>query len=93
MRFPQVDMLFLLFIYYEAVVAQSYKGVAVTRWLWVRSPLQKMNYFLLFSFLRTATKEKARRCVPPPTNSAESSERSILTLGSLCLICCMRDIS
>ena len=39
---------------------------------------------------------KARRWVPPvstqyPQNTAESGERSVLTLGSLCLPCCVQD--
>ena len=49
----------------EVVAAQWHKGVTETRRLWVRSPLEKMNYFLIFSFLRSGTKAKVRRGVPP----------------------------
>ena len=43
-------------------MAQGQKGVATTRWLWVRSPLRGMicyDYLLLFLFLRSGTKAKA----------------------------------
>ena len=53
-------------------------------WLWVRSPLEEMKYL------------KARRCVPLLNtqciqNLAETGERIVLTLGSLCLPCYVRD--
>ena len=67
-----------------------------TDWLWVRFPLEEMKYLLkfIFPFLRSGA--EARRWVLPLNtqclqNSAESGERSVLTLGSLCLPCCMRD--
>ena len=62
--------------------------VTVKLWLWVRSPLEEMKYLLkfIFPFLRSGV---ARRWVLPlnTQNSAESRERSALTLGSLYLPC------
>ena len=67
-----------------------------TDWLWVRSPLEEMKYLLkfIFPFLRSGV--EAKRGVPPLNpqylqNSAESGKWSVLTLGSLCLPCCVRD--
>ena len=66
-------------------------------WLWVRYPLEEMKYLLkfIFPFLRSDVEAKARLWLPPlnrqcPQNSAESEEWSVLTLGSLCLACCVR---
>ena len=43
----------------KAVVKQEHKGVTVARQLWVRSPLEGINYYLLlFSFLRSGAKVK-----------------------------------
>ena len=67
-------------------------------WLWVRSPQEEIKYLFtfIFSFLRSGVEAKARRWVPPPNtqclqNSAESGQRSVLTLGSFCLHCCVRE--
>ena len=67
-----------------------------TDWLRVRSSLEEMKYLLKFIFLRSGVEVKRGvefclnngQCLQ---NSAESGERSILTLGSLCLPCCERD--
>ena len=62
-------------------------------WLWVRSPLEKMKYVLkfIFPFLRSGVEAK-RDVLPLNTqclqNLSESEERSVLILGSLCLLCC-----
>ena len=74
--------------YNEAVVAQGHIGVIVTRRLWVR-----LN---LISISSHWCGGKERRWVPPLNtrclrNSAESGERSVWTLGSLCLSCCVRE--
>ena len=57
-----------------------------------------MKYLLkfMFPFLRSGVEVKRGRWVLPLNtqclqNSAESGERSVLTLGSLCLPCCVRD--
>ena len=60
-------------------------------WLWFRSPLEGIKYL----FTREL-KFKARRWVRPLNtqchqNSSESGERNVLTLGSLCLHCCVRE--
>ena len=79
-----------------AIVAQGHKGVTKTRGLWIRSPLEGMNYyFLMFLFIRSGSKAKARRWVPPLNTqfskySAESGQWSVLSLCSLCLPCCVR---
>ena len=69
-------------------------------WLDVRSPLQKMKYLFIFifSFRRSgveqskATLSSATQHVMPP-EFGRSGERKVLTLGSLCLPCCVRDIA
>ena len=44
-------------------MAQKRNGVTVMRRLWVRSPLEGMNYYLIiFSFLRFATKANVQNC-------------------------------
>ena len=71
--------------------------VTVMRRLWVRLSLGGINdYLLVFSILSSVSKAKARRWVPPLNtqcleNSSESGERTVLTLGSLCLSCCVQD--
>ena len=62
-----------------------------TDWLWAL--VKEMKYLLkfIFPFLRSA-----RRWVLPLNaqclqNWAESGERSVLTIDSLCLPCCVRD--
>ena len=70
-------------------------------WLWVRSPLEEIKYLLTLHILHIFISSlwcrgKVRRWVPPLKaqylqNSAERVERSVLTLGSLCLPCCVRD--
>ena len=62
-----------------------------TNWLWVRSPLEEMKYLFkfIFPFLRSGVKAKCG--VEFRYSCNESGERSILTLGSLCLPCCVRD--
>ena len=65
-----------------------------TDWLWVRSPFEEVKYLFkfIFPFLRSGLKEKTRRwaltfntqCLQ---NSAESGERSVLTLASLPAVC------
>ena len=59
-----------------------------TRW--------NINFTFIFSFLRSGVEGKARRWVPPLNKQcfqklAGSGERSVLTLGSLCLPCCVRN--
>ena len=73
---------------------------AVTRWLWVRSPLGQMNYYLLISlYLCCGSKVKspllnfATQHIIKSKNLAEIGERSALTLGPICLPCYMRDIA
>ena len=44
----------------EAVVEQGHKVVTVSRLLWIRSPLERINYYLLLClFLRSSTKAKS----------------------------------
>ena len=55
---------------------------------------EKMKYLLklIFPFIRSDV--EAKRGVEfchSTQNSAESGERSVLALGSLCLPCCVRD--
>ena len=57
-------------------------------WLWVWSPLDEMKYLFIFIFPFSSLwcRGKARRRVPPLNtqslqNSAESRERSVITLG------------
>ena len=64
--------------------------------MWVRSTLEEMKYLFIVSLLRFGVEGKALRWVPPvntqcPQKLAESGERSVLTLGSLCQHCCLRD--
>ena len=96
-----------IFKYYEIIVmlllwGQSWrrgtKRDCKTEWLWVRSPLEEMKYLLkfIFPFLRSGVEAKARRWVLPLNtqclqNLAESGDRSVLTIGSLCLPCFVRD--
>ena len=61
-------------------------------WLWVGSPLEEIKYLFKFSFLCYLCRGNARRWVSPLDtqclqNLAESGERGVLTLGSLCLPC------
>ena len=93
---------------FECLVAQGHKGVTVTRRLWVRFPIEGMNYYLLiFSFLRLGTEAQIPALSSATQHgtlkkSAESGERSVLTLdflltgepsvlklGSLCLPFCL----
>ena len=80
-------------IFLGPVLAQGHKAGAKydckIDWLWVRSALEQMKHLFW-------CRGKARRRVPPFNtqclqNLAESGERSALTLGSLCLPCCVRD--
>ena len=81
---------------FYSVWGQSWRGTKCgckIDWLWVRSPLEKMKYLLKFIFLlfRSGVEDNARRWVLPLNtqclqNSAESRERSVLTLSSLCLL-------
>ena len=67
-------------------------------WLRVRSPFDEMNYIFtfIFSFLRSGVETKSgvvfrhstRQCLQ---NLAQSGELSVITLGCLCLPCCVRD--
>ena len=58
--------LFLLKNIKRAVVAQGHKGVTVTRRLWVRFPLEEINYyFFIFSFLRSVTRANASKNTYP----------------------------
>ena len=70
----------------EAVVPQGQKGVIITRQLWVQSPLD-------FHFFTVAARQKpsVEFCQCLERKSAESVKRSVSTLDSLCLPCCMRD--
>ena len=57
-----------------------------------------LHLYIHFFALVSRQSELRRHWVPPVNtqclqNSAESGERSILTLGSLCLPCCVRDIA
>ena len=84
----------------EAVVAQGHKGVSVTLRLWVRSPLEEIKYVFkfIFRFLRSGVEARsgvefrhsARNAFK---NSVENLEQSVLTLGSLCMPCCVWDIA
>ena len=59
--------------------------MSVARRLWVRSPLEGMNYNL-------APNQKPGVEFHHFThNSQESEDGSVLTLGSICLPCCVRD--
>ena len=65
-------------------------------WLWVRSPFDEIKYLFTFiySFLRSGVETKRGIEFRHSTSNAsrtESGERSILTLGFLCLPCCVRD--
>ena len=68
-------------------------------WLWVRSPLEEVKYLFkfIFPFLRSGVETKRGVEFCHSTRNAsrirgeESEERSVLTLGSLCLPCCVRD--
>ena len=76
------QMIFLI------VMAQGHTGVTVTRRLWIRYPLEGMNYYLLmFSFLCSGTKapgvEFRHSTQNASKNSAKRGERSVLTLSSL----------
>ena len=72
-------------------------GVTVTRRLWVRFPDEGMNYYLLKShFFALASRQKPDFEFRHSTgnvskNLTESGDWSVLTLGSLCLLCCERD--
>ena len=77
----------------EALVAQERKDDPVTRRLWVRSPLEAMNdYLLIFSSLsqnpprQNPGVELRHSTYNASNSSAESGERSVLTLGSFYLI-------
>ena len=77
----------------EAVVAQGHDGVTVIRRLWVQSRIGGMNYYLLiFSHLRSSTNTVLHSELQfhhsthnASKKSPESGERSVLTLGLLCL--------
>ena len=61
----------------ETVMAHGHKGGTVA---WFRFPLEGTKYYLLIlPCLRSGTKAKRR------------TKRSVLTPGSHCLTCCMRD--
>ena len=65
-------------------------------WLWVRSLHEEIIFYLnlYFHFALVSRVFKAQRWVPPLATrnaSVESGEQSVLTLGSLCLLCCMRE--
>ena len=70
----------------KTVVTQEHKSViqshsyTLTRRLRVRSLLEEINYYHHRHSTRSASK-----------NSAQSGERSVLTLGILCLPYCMLD--
>ena len=83
----------------EASRGAAARGDCKTDWLWVRSPLEEIKYLLKFIFpvLRSGVEVKRdvefchfiiTQCLQ---NSTENGERSVLTLGSLCLPCCLRD--
>ena len=78
-------------------MAHWHKRVTVKAMLWVWSLLEEMNYYLIIiSFLFLALVRRQIAVLPLNTqclqNSAESEEEpSVLTLGSLCLPCYMRD--
>ena len=49
-------------------------------------PLREMDYNLIvFSFLHSGNKDNTQHAMPQI--SAESDERSVLTLGSVCVTC------
>ena len=71
-----------------------------TDWLWVRSPLEEMKYLLkfIFPFLRSGVEVKrgVEFCHSTRNTSRirqKVGNGSVLTLGSLCLPCCVRDIA
>ena len=58
--------------------------------------MMKYLFTIIFSFLRSGVEAKVRSGVPALNTQclqklAESGERSLLILGSLCLPCCVRD--
>ena len=82
-------------IFYSTVLYGT-KCYYKTDWLWVRSPLEELKYLLKFIFPFLPSGVKAKRGVEfshSIRNPAESGKRSVLTLGSLCLPCCVRDTS
>ena len=84
----------ILLILVEASRGAEAQGVTVnTTDCWFDPHLRKWNIYLNLFFHSLWCPGKARRCVAPlntqcPQNSAGSGERSILTLGSLCIACC-----
>ena len=81
-----------LYLNYSRFYSHTLCPCATTGLSWssVRHPLEEMKYLL------TWCRRQARRWVLPLNtpclqNSAESGERSVLTLGSLCLPCSVWD--
>ena len=50
MKLKKITTYVLNYYYFEAVGAQRHKGATVTRRLWVRSPLEEMNYLFKYIF-------------------------------------------
>ena len=74
-------------------MAQGHK-VCEIDWLWVRCPLEEKKYLFTFKFSFLRSGVEAKRGVKfrhsPSSELDGSGERSVLTLGSLCLPCCVR---
>ena len=77
------SLLIILIITGVGVMARRHEDVTVSRWLWVRSPFEEINDdLLIFSFLRSRTKERPGVKFRHSTrnalkNVAESRERSV----------------
>ena len=95
------ELIFPINIKNEAVSrGAGAQSVIVNRLVMGPIPTQEDEIFIyiyiFISFLWCRAKGKARRWVPPLNTKclqklAESGERSILILGSLCLPCCVRN--
>ena len=89
--FSNINVLHTTFkLLLRPVVASGTRCDCKTDWLWVRSPLEEVKDLLkceintYFHFFALVSRSSLQ-------NSAESGQRSVLTLGSLCLPCCVRD--
>ena len=52
--------------------------------------IKNLIFYSMVSRLSAALSSATQHAMPPQ-NSAESGERSLITLNSLCLLCCLRD--
>ena len=53
-----VKLILFLTMYFEAAVAQGHKSVIIMRRLWVRSPPEGINYYVLIFSLPLASRQK-----------------------------------